>query len=58
MDVNNILAIVRRIAEAIAEGRIEASAIKTMSDDELAAYDDELNGILKKKQQEAEALAE
>jgi hypothetical protein len=57
MDLNQILALLRRYAEAIADGRIEARRIETMSDAELAAFDDELQTALEAKQWEAEELA-
>lgn len=39
MDIINALALARRLMEAVAEGRLEASKVKDMTDDELAAYD-------------------
>jgi len=58
MDIVDVLALLRRYAEAFAEGRIEAQTVKTMTDDELAAFDDELSARLEAKQREAENLAE
>lgn len=57
MDLNEVLAIIRRYAEAFAEGRIEAKAVKTMSDEELAAFDAALTEQLAAKQREADILA-
>lgn len=47
----------RRIAEAIADGRLEAKAVKTMTDDELAEFDTEAYQALKDAQAENERLA-
>jgi hypothetical protein len=58
MDVVKVLALIRRYAVAIAEGRIEARKIKSMTDAELASYDDDLFAELDAKQKEAEQLAE
>lgn len=48
--VSDILAIIRRYAEAIAAGRLEAAQIKGMTDEELAAFDDALNAKMKDEQ--------
>lgn len=55
-DVLDILAIVRRYAEAIADGRLNAKRIATMTDDELAEFDTEIYSLLVAKQEEAERL--
>jgi hypothetical protein len=39
MDITQALSLARRIAEAIAEGRVEAAKVATMTDEELATYD-------------------
>lgn len=57
MDILKALALVRRIAEAIAEGRIEASAVKTMTDEQLAEFDKEAYQALTEAQAENERLA-
>lgn len=51
------MALVRRYAVAIAEGRLEAKKIAAMSDEELAVFDEEAFAALKAKQEEAEQLA-
>lgn len=56
-EINKILAIIRRYAEAIADGTIDAKKVAGMTDEELAAYDDELVELLGEKQIEAERLA-
>lgn len=58
MDINEVIAIVRRYATAIAEGRIEAKKIKNMPDEELALFDNQLWNALKDAQEKAEKLAE
>lgn len=57
MDLKEVLALLRRYAEAIVEGRIEAKDIAAMSDTELATFDDELSAQLNAAQKEAEDLA-
>jgi hypothetical protein len=47
----------RRIAEAIADGRVEASAIKDMTDEQLAEFDTEAYQALVDAQQRNEDLA-
>lgn len=55
-DITKIFALARRVAEAIAEGRVEASAIKDMTDEQLAEYDTEVYAALLEAQQRNEAL--
>lgn len=52
-----IMAIIRRYAEAIADGRIIAKDVPNMTDDQLAEFDTEMYGRLTAKQEEAEQLA-
>lgn len=54
--IETALALLRRYALAIAEGRIEASAIGGMSDEELLAFDEQKFNELDQKQKEAEDL--
>lgn len=56
MGIIEILFWIRVGANMIAEGRLEASKIKTMSDEELATYDDELVELIAQKQKESELL--
>lgn len=56
MGIEQIFPIVRRLAGAIIDGRLEAKQIKSMSDEELAAFDDELFTALEAKQAESERL--
>ena len=55
-DINKIFAFARRIAEAIAEGRVEAAAVKDMTDEELAEFDTEAYQALRDAQAENEEL--
>lgn len=57
MDWLKAFAFARRIAEAIAEGRVEAAAVKNMTDDELAEFDTEAYQALVDVQAENERLA-
>ena len=57
-DINKIFSLARRIAEAIAEGRIEASAIKDMTDDQLAEFDTEAYQTLLDAQKHNEELVQ
>lgn len=57
MDWLKALAFARRIAAEIAEGRLEASAVKTMTDEELATFDTEAYQALVEAQAENERLA-
>lgn len=57
MDILKTLAFARRIAEAIAEGRIEASTVKNMTDEQLVEFDTEAYQALKDAQAENERLA-
>ncbi len=57
MDLKTALALVRRYATEIAEGRIEAKKIAAMTDEELAEFDSVVFSQLKAKQEEAERLA-
>lgn len=56
-DLIKIFNLARRVAEAIADGRLEASAVKDMSDEQLAEYDTEAYQALKDAQAENERLA-
>ena len=56
MDVNQVFAIVRRIAEAITDGRLEAKKVAAMSDFEIAAYDGNLFAALTSAQAASEML--
>lgn len=56
MGIEEVFAIVRRLADAVVEGRLEARQIKNMSDEELAAFDDDLFAALQTKQAESERL--
>lgn len=57
-DVLKALALVRRYAEAIADGQLEARAVASMTDEELATFDTEAYAALQAKQAEAEALVQ
>lgn len=57
MDILQALALVRRLAEAIADGRIEAGAVKDMTDEDLATFDTEAYQALVDAQAENESLA-
>lgn len=57
MDILKALALVRRMAEAIAEGRLEAAAVKDMTDDQLATFDTEAYQALMDAQAENERRA-
>jgi hypothetical protein len=56
--ITEILSIVRRYAEAIAEGRIAAKEIINMSDEQLADFDRGAFDRLSALQAEAEDLAQ
>lgn len=56
-DLDKVFSFARRIAEAIAEGRAEASAVATMTDDELAEFDTEAYQALLDAQARNEDLA-
>lgn len=56
-DLSKMFAFARRIASEIAEGRVEASAIKDMTDEQLAEFDTEMFQALKDAQDRNEALA-
>ena len=53
----NIFSLARRIAEAIAEGRLEAAAVKDMTDEQLAEFDTEAYQALVDAQNENERMA-
>jgi hypothetical protein len=55
--VTEILAIIRRYAEAFADGRIDAKAVPSMTDDQLAEFDTQIYTRLLEAQAEAEQLA-
>lgn len=55
--VVNIFSLARRIAEAIAEGRLEAEAVKDLTDEQLAEYDTAAYQALKDAQKANEDLA-
>lgn len=57
MEWSEIAALIRRYAEAIAEGRIEAKTIASMTDEQLFAFRKAKLESLKEKQKEAEDLA-
>lgn len=57
MDWLKTFAFARRIAEAIAEGRLEAPAVKNMTDEQLAEFDSEAFTALQEAQAENERLA-
>lgn len=52
-----MLAFGRRIAEAIAEGRVEAKAVKDMTDEQLAEFDTSAYQALVNAQADNEQLA-
>lgn len=56
-DLERIMAIVRRYLSAVAQGRIDARRVDTLTDIELAELDDELAATMADKQREAEDLA-
>lgn len=56
-DLIQVFAFARRIAEAIAEGRLEASAVPQMTDEQLAEYDAEVYQGLVAAQERNEDLA-
>ena len=56
MDLEKVFALVRRLGEAVVDGRLEAKKIKTMSDADLAAFDADLFTALQAKQRESEML--
>ena len=53
-EITKILEIIRAYAEAISRGKIKASQIKNMTDEELASFNDDLSAMLEAKQKEAE----
>ena len=55
--LHKIFAFGRRIAEAIADGRLEASRVEDMTDEQLAEFDSEVYQALLDAQAENEALA-
>ena len=55
--VVNIFSLARRIAEAIAEGRLEAAAVKDLTDEQLAEFDTAAYQALKDAQAANERLA-
>ena len=55
--VVNIFSLARRIAEAIAEGRLEAAAVKDLTDEQLAEFDTAAYQALKDAQEANERLA-
>lgn len=55
-DVFRGFELVRRIAEAIADGRVEARSVSTMTDAELAEFDTEVYQEYLRSQEEREAL--
>ena len=55
--VVNIFSLARRIAEAIAEGRLEAAAVKGLTDEQLAEFDTAAYQALKDAQAANERLA-
>jgi hypothetical protein len=57
MDWLKALAFARRIAAEIAEGRLEASAVKDMTDEQLAEFDTAAYQALVDAQAENERLA-
>lgn len=58
MDWLKAIAFARAIAEAIADGRIEAAEVKNMTDEQLATFDTEAYQGLVAAQAENEELAE
>jgi len=56
MDLLKVFAFARRIAEAIADGRVDASAIKDMSDEQLAEFDTEAYQALTEAQAKNEQI--
>lgn len=57
MNVKTALALLRHYAEAIVEGKIDAGKIVSMTDGELAEYDELLAVIRKTELEETERLA-
>lgn len=55
-DVFRGFELVRRIAEAIADGRVEAAQVSTMTDEQLAEFDTEVYQRYLEVQKEREAL--
>lgn len=57
VDILAVLRLARRIALAIADGRVDANAVESMTDEDLAAFDETAAAALEAKQKEAEDLA-
>lgn len=57
MDWIKAIAFARRVAEAIADGRIQAAAVKDMTDEQLAEFDAEAFQALNDAQARNERLA-
>lgn len=57
LDLLKIFSLARRVAEAISDGRLEAAAVKDMTDEQLAEFDTEAYQALKDAQAENERLA-
>jgi hypothetical protein len=52
-DIGTIFEIIRRFAQAIAEGRIEAAQVAQMTDEQLDAYNERLTSLLEEAVDEA-----